>query len=237
MLGSLLDRIFVACSNRNGKLPSQIESHTFRNEDTNSNWVCFVPEFCYRVPFIRRRLIPEGIDMDIYILPKTAVQPNPELTHKFLDDILSTAIKKQNQFYLKKRVNVLGISLGNVLAFRFTEHFQVNKLISVVPGSRLAECIWEGIATNKIAQNSGRILRDYQTSLTDYNPIESVPRVNPAISEIYLGMRDLIIPFNRGDELAKTMLGRHKTNVQYNKYSGHVETIISFSKEFPKIVA
>lgn len=130
----------------------------------------------------------------------------------------------------------MSISLGNVLGFRFAEHFKVNKFISVVPGSRLAECIWESIATKKIAQNSGKSLRDYKKVLANYNPIESVSRIKPLYSEMYLGRNDLMIPFKRGEELAKVMKKRFKTRVICLKSSGHVETIFEFSKQFPRIV-
>lgn len=236
MLGSLLDRIFVAYSNRNGSLPLQIEHHSFRNGDVTSNWVCFIPEFCYRIPSIRKRIIPEGINLDVYVLPKTIIQPNPELTRVFLDDVLRVATQNQTKHYSRKEVNVLGISLGNVLSFRFAEQFPVNNLLSVVPGSRLAECIWESIATNPITENSGRSLQDYQKSLANYNPIESVSRINPSVSEIYLGGRDLMIPSKRGKELAQAMQEKVKVNIKYHRFSGHVETVVSFSKKFHKIV-
>lgn len=235
MFGSILDRLFVAISNRNGKLPLYVENYTYKNENANSNWVCFIPEFCYRIPFIRKRLTPDGINEEAYILPKTVIQPDPNLTRIFLDNVLGKAIRKQNQSYLERKVNVLGISLGNVLAFRFAENFQVNKLISVVPGSRLAECIWESIATNKLAQNSGINLREYQASLASYNPIESISRISHTYQEIHLGVYDLMIPYRRGMELAKKIQKKFRTSLYCNRFSGHVETIVSFSKRFPEI--
>lgn len=236
MLGSLLDKIFVACSKRDGELPSQIEHHPFRCGDSNPNWVCFLPRVCYRVSYIRKRLIQEGTNMDVYVLPNNIIQPNPELTRKFLDDVLMSAIQQQNRDYSGKEVNILGISLGNVLAFRFAENFQVNKLISVVPGSRLAECIWESIATNGIVQNSGRGLQNYKRILAGYNPIESVSSISPTYTEIHLGIWDLMIPYFRGKELAEEMKLKSNVSVKYAKFSGHAETVVSFSRQFPKIM-
>lgn len=235
MLGSFLDRIFIACSDRSGNLPLEIESHTSRSEYPGHNWVCFMPEFCYRTGHIRKKLILENINMEVYILPKTAIQPDPGLTHDFLDSVLGSAIKKQSLLYPGRRVNVLGISLGNVLAFRFAEHFKVNGLVSVVPGSRLAECIWESAATGEIAQKSGKSLDDYKKSLSDYNPIESVPRINPQYSEVHLGTCDLMIPYARGEELAKAMQQRFRVNLSLSRFSGHVETIFYFSRQFSRI--
>ena len=239
MLGSLLDKTFVACSHKRGALPSQIEHHAYKHNNSSPNWVCFIPEFCYRVPFLRNCLIQEGVNVDLYVLPSatSAVQSNPKLTCKFLDDVLVGAIQRQKQNYYGKKVNVMGISLGNVLAYRFAENFRVDKLFSVVPGSRLAECIWESIATNSIAKNSGRSLQDYQEALAGYNPIESASKIKPSYTEIHLGLCDLMIPYFRGNELAKKMKSKFNTKVECGKYSGHVETIISFSIKFPKIAS
>lgn len=234
MLGSLLDRFYSTYSNRKGKLSLKVDHHVLKGGNTNINWVCFVPECCYYISFIREKIILENLNMDIYVLSNIAVQPDPELTHKYLDNILKAATKNQTNSYFNKKVNVLGISLGNVLAFKFAEHFRVNKLFSVIPGSKLAECIWESIATKEIAQNSGRNLQDYKKSLSDYNPIESVSKINPDISEIYLGMCDLMIPYKRGKELAKEMQKRFKTKLYQYRYSGHAETLFSFLKKFNK---
>ena len=240
MLGSLLDRVFVACTNRKGELPLQVEHYSFFKKDSNDdpdiNWVCFVPEFCYHVSFIRKRIVSEGANMDIYVLPRTAVQPNPQLTCRYLNSVFKTAIRNQARLYSGKEVNVLGISMGNVLAFRFAEHFQVNKLVSVVPGSRLAECIWESIATNPIAESSGKDLQDYKRSLAGYNPIEWCSSINPRSSEIHLGTCDLMIPTERGKELAEVMQRRFETDVKYHRFSGHLDTILSFSKHFHKMI-
>jgi esterase/lipase len=175
------------------------------------------------------------MNIEFYVLPKIPISPNPKITRDFLDKTLKKAIWKQKKIYPGKEVNVLGISMGNVLAFRFAQHFKVNKFISVVPGSRLAECIWESIATRKIVQNSGRSFEEYKKNLADYNPIENVKKITPTFSEIYLGKGDLMIPYKRGKELAELMEKKLKTKIKTRRFSGHVETVINFSKEFSKI--
>jgi len=231
MLGSFLDILSSILISRNGDLPTNIEYHSTKKSKSKKNWVMFLPETCYR---LAPKKILKRTNLDIYILPKTIIQPNPKLTNKFLNKILNTAIKNQKKNYPKKEVNVLGISIGNVLSFRFAEHFKVNRFLSVVPGSKLAECIWESISTHKIAKNSGKTLKDYQRDLKNYNPIESIPRINPKISEIHLGLRDLMIPYKRGKELAEAMKKKHNTKIHNKKHSGHIETILSFSKQFKK---
>ena len=232
MLNSFLDLIFASIGDRTGELPSKIQHHSQRAKNNDPNWVCFIPEFCYRVSFIKNRIILPGTNMDIYVLPKTAIQPDPELTDRFLNDILDSAKRQQENLFPGGKVNILGISLGNVLAFRFAEHYQTNKLISVVPGSRLADCIWESIATNKIARGSGRTLQEYRQILKLFDPISSVPRITPAYAEIFLGLHDLIIPYGRGEELAKAMETKFRIKKYLYKTSGHVETVIHFSKHF-----
>jgi hypothetical protein len=233
MFDSILDKIFVACSNRNGEIPSKAKSYQIKErERAKYNWVCFVPEFCDRIYLIKNKIIKEGKNVNFYILPKTTIQSNPKLTQKFLDNILKEAITNQKRNPSKK-INVLGVSLGNVLAFRFAEYFKINKLISVVPGSRLAECAWESIATKEIVRNSGLNLKDYKKILKNYNPIESVPKISTKYAEIFLGTSDLMIPYQRGKELAEAMQKNFKNiNVYSRKFSGHVETIFYFVKQF-----
>ncbi len=234
MFGSILDRIFIAFSHRKGRLSSKIIHYSFKNKDAKQNWIYFIPEFCYRFAFLRDKLILKNANIEVYILPKMIIQPNPELTRKFLDKVLKTAIKTQLRNSPDEEVNVLGISTSVAVAFRFAERFKVNKFISVTPGSRLAECIWESIGATYISQNPHKYLKDYQRSLINYNPIESISKINPKISEVYLGKYDVMIPYNRGKELADKMKRNGKTKIFCNQYSGHVETLFYFLKKFSK---
>jgi len=235
MFGSLLDRADVIFSRRRGELPSGVNNLQPTGVPSGNNWVYFLPSSCYDFRFIWNRLVFDGLNVDAYVLPKTIIQPDPELTRKFLDNVLLLSLTNQEHLSPGRAVNVLGISTGNVLAYRFAEQHRVNRLISVVPGSRLAECIFESSATRRIAEKSGRSLGEYRESLEDYNPIDSIGRIAPRSTDIYLGKHDIMIPFRRGIKLAEAMREKYGAKVHCERFSGHVGTILSFSKQFRKI--
>ena len=205
MLGSILDYLYVAFENRNGNIPEEVQ-HIQTSCENSENWICFLPESALKFSHIRKKILSR-INSDAYVVPKTAIQPNPEVTRKFLDDITQIAISD----YLKKQkseVNVLGISLGNASAYKFANDFPVRRFVSVVPGSYLPECIWESIATRKIAKNSGKTLEDYRDVLDDFSPIRNLDKLKAKSLEVYLGKRDKMIPYKRGKELVDEMKTR-----------------------------
>jgi|WetSurMetagenome_2_1015567.scaffolds.fasta_scaffold392975_2 hypothetical protein len=139
--------------------------------------------------------------------------------------------KKRNKS--KQPLNILGISLGNVLAFKFATLFKTNKLISVVPGSKLPECIWESVTTGKIAKNSGKGLKGYRKELSCFNPIDDLKKIKINCCEIYLGTSDKMIPFKRGLQFAKEAKKILKnTDIKVYKTCGHIETVLKFSNKF-----
>ena len=138
--------------------------------------------------------------------------------------------------YLKaqeKRINVLGISLGNAPAYKFADFFHVERFVSVVSGSLLPECIWESIATKKIAENLGRTLDDYREALDDFSPIKNLGNLKANSLEIYLGRYDKTIPYKRGRELIDEMrIKGLNPEVTTYSFSGHCETVLSFARNF-----
>ena len=229
MLGSLLDRFYVAFENRNGEIPKEIQQIQIQGKNSEK-WICFLPEGILKFFYTRRIL--SGRNCDIYVIPKTAIQPNPFLTRDFLEGITEKAINDYSKSR-ERKINVLGISLGNAPAYVFASLFPVDRFISVVPGSLLPECIWESIATKKIAENSGRTLENYQEALDYFSPIRNLSSLKVNSLEVYLGKSDKMIPYKRGKELIDEM-ERIKLNTRTAifPFSGHCEAILYFSRNF-----
>ena len=229
MLGSLLDCFYVAFENRNGEIPKEIQQIQIQGKNSEK-WICFLPEGILKFFYTRRIL--SGRNCDIYVIPKTAIQPNPFLTKDFLEAITEKAINDYSKSQ-ERKINVLGISLGNAPAYVFANNFSVDRFISVVPGSLLPECIWESIATRKIAESSGKTLEDYREALDDFSPIRNLSSLKVNSLEVYLGKSDKMIPYKRCKEIVDEM-ERMKLNPKtiIFPFSGHCETILYFSRNF-----
>lgn len=229
MLSSLLDYMYVLFENRNGEIFREVQH--VKNIDKGENWICFLPEGILKFSYFKKKIL-SGRNSDVYVIPKTAIQPNPELTKDLLEKITEKAIED----YSNKscgNINVLGISLGNANAYKFANNFPVNRFVSVVPGSFLPECIWESIATRKIARGSGKTLNDYRDALDNFSPIRNLDNLKAKSLEIYLGRCDKMIPYKRGKELVEGMRKRGlNPKLIIFPFSGHCETVFHFARNF-----
>ena len=229
MLGILLDYLYVSFENRTGEIPKEIQ-HIKIDDGNFEKWICFLPEFALRFGYIRNKILSKR-NCDVYVIPKTAIQPNPESTKELLEKITENAINN----YSEKRgeINVLGVSLGNAPAYKFANTFPVNRFVSVAPGSFLPECVWESIATRRIAENSGRSLDDYREALDIFSPVRNLDNLKVNSLEVYLGKSDKMIPYSRGKELVDKMeeTGLSPRTTIFSS-SGHCETILRFATDF-----
>jgi|SRR3989344_5314480 len=229
MFGSILDYLYVAFENRNGEIPEEIQ-HTKTNDGDSENWICFLPEGVLKFSYARNRIL-SARNSNVYVIPKNAIQPDPKTTRKLLEEIT----KRASDDYYKKQgdINVLGVSLGNAPAYKFANYFPVKRFVSVVPGSLLPECIWESIATRKIAEKSGRTLENYREALNNFSPARNLDNLKVNSLEIYLGKSDKMIPYERGKELVDEM-EKKGLNLKTTIFpaSGHCETILYFARIF-----
>lgn len=171
MLGTILDYLYVLSQNGVGDIPKKLERISIKEKDTDDFWICFLPEAVLRFEFIKRK-IAYSRKLDIYVIPKAAIQPNPSLTREFLERVTEEAINQNSKE--GRKINLLGISLGNAPAYKLANVFHVDRFVSVVPGSFLPECIWESIATRRMAENSGYNLNYYKEALDDFSPIRNL---------------------------------------------------------------
>ena len=203
-----------------------------KNKNINDHWMCFLPESILRFGYIKRKVISSR-NLEICVIPKTAIQPNPLLTKEFLEKVTEEAINQYSKKQKEVDVNILAVSFGNAPAYRFASVFPVGRFVSVVPGSFLPECIWESIATRRMAENSGYTLEDYRNALDSFSPLRNLDSLKVKSLEIYLGCYDKMIPYQRGKELVEEM-ERKKLNpkVIIYPFSGHCEAILRFAKNF-----
>lgn len=146
-----------------------------------------------------------------------------------------------------KRINpeditVLGISIGNCPAYRFAAETGAKRLISVVPGSRLAESLWRSNATKKEvmeAKKRGFTFEDFQKELSPFDPIRYVPSLSGRV-DVFLGRYDRMIPYALGKELADELERSAKARsgldvmVHTSRFGDHSSTAYGFIRKFSK---
>jgi len=235
MLGPLLDRAYVLLRRNGGGLPTLVDSDSKVEDKSSDPWFLFLPDFIFEKTHLWKTAFPENANVYAYCLPRAAIQPDPVQTRGFLQRVTDEAVERLGSLENPDKLSIIGISLGNAPAFKIANSFPLETLISVVPGSKLPECIWESIATNRIVRGSGKTLEDYQDALKDFSTIENLQGVSANNIEVYLGAYDLMIPYSRGQELVRAMESRGlDPKVRTYRLSGHVEAIHYFSKDFSR---
>jgi hypothetical protein len=194
-------------------------------------WVCFLP---WRVTFeeaTKLGLVPKIGRVIVYEGPIGLANPNPtvaaELLGKIVEDLKSLNL---NNF------NILSLSIGSYPGFYIANHFNVNKLVAVTPGSKLGASIYKGIATQKIKKQAialGFSNGEYYDSLiTGTNPIENLDNL-PDDIEIHLATHDFYIPTMYGEELVSELHNKKSSKIIRYEGKGHILTMIQFGKSNP----
>lgn len=202
--------------------------------------VCFLPEIMLRERFLGNTILNSSQNVLAYKLPREIVQPNPTETRDLLQNAYEDALLRTAKINPDELI-VLGISLGNCPAYRFAAETGAKNLISVVPGSRLAECIWESNATIQEvteAKRRGYGLEDFQDKLHMFDPIKYAQQLR-GHTEVHLGRFDLMIPYKRGKELVDSLetsrsSGDLSLRVNTYRFAGHSVTAHTFAREFKK---
>jgi len=230
----ILDRIYAEKEGKKKDFVDQIEHLEKICKNSRANWICFLPESNVRDNNPLRDVLCRVGNYDVYVLPNGLIQPTPKIIDEYLSRVLRMAIEVQEKKYSHDELNLMGVSLGNVLAYRLAamNQFTVNRFISVVPGSRLSESIFEGIVTKSIPDQP---LEKFKDVLGRWDPIENLDFVADK-TELYVGTHDLMIPSKRGIELAKAVHSRKKLNPNINYFGqcGHVKSVQKFAESFEK---
>ena len=205
------------------------DSNTTGNSERR--WVCFLPAAAYDNRSVRSRYTPSNGDNSIYKIPKNAVSPNPHETSNILWGIYQDAASEIESLKDSTEISVIGVSLGNVLAFKLADQYPTKDLISVTPGADLPLCIWDGIGTKEVikqAKKDGRTLEDFETVLSTWSPMNNLNNITGEI-EVHLGYWDKVIPYSNGVNLVERLrqAGKNLT-VNTHPLFGHGSTIVRF---------
>ncbi len=192
-------------------------------------WVCFLP---WRVTFEnakKKNLLPKNWRWIVYELPDNLVNPDPNISLKIQENIINDL--KSLDF---KKFNVLCYSLWTYLWFYVANNFDVNKIVAVVPGSKLWACVYEGVATKKISYKSVKLwyktYYDYDKIIWKTNPICNLDNL-PNDIEIHLSTHDFYIPTYYWNELIQGIKNKQKNlKVFLYKWKGHILTLLDFWK-------
>lgn len=186
-----------------------------------------------------------GLGIIAQEIPKTTVQPTPYDTKRAMDYIYHAVSQKvASQKVSADNLIVLGESIGCCQASRFAAEMDTKRLILALPGSKLAECIFESHTTRteaREARRQGFGLEDYQKELAIYDPITYVPRISGKVV-IPLATHDIMIPFRRGKELLDAFqtasINRNDLQVTSHlyRYCDHTSGALRFAWNFESIV-
>jgi hypothetical protein len=236
MFGPVSDLVISLIEDRRGGIPDNVIIRKKNNPESKTLWVMFFPTFVYNNKYLNSRITSIDSSVYVYTIPKTAVQPDPIKTRDLLRKILDTSIEDVKNSDLKfEKINVLGISIGNCLSYKFATKIEVDVCVSAIPGSYLPESIFESISTKSIASCSAVGLKEYQDVLREFNPIDSLKEMTAKKIEVYLARWDKMIPYRRGKELADAII-LQKFNASIKTYwiASHSDGVFYFARDFSK---
>jgi len=191
-------------------------------------WVCFLP---WGVKFDEAKkigIIPKSGKVICFEGPVGIANPDPNVTKILLQQIINDLDSLNLSEF-----NVLALSIGNYLGYYVANHFNVKKLVSVVPGSKLGACIYDGIASQEVRKRAVLLninsSEEYDAKLTGTNPIENLNNL-PEDIEIHIATHDFFIPTVHGEELIQAMIKNGKNPKIFRYKKGHVLTLAEFGK-------
>lgn len=236
MLG-LLDRGY-ALWNKIG--PKKITSWapTIVDDGIGEKWYCFVPKTILANKKLRDRLIPNKGNVVIYQVSYNNLMVNDvNETLSNLKAVYEDAILKiQEDVRLSRKINLLGISLGNIFAFRVLGEIKnVKNLVSLVGGGRFGASAWDSILTKNIARNSGcDSIENYEKTLERFSPVNYVKGVRVENLFARFGGWDLAIPYQPHGKELKNGLSKikvDKKDVKTYKFTDHLSTLLCLCEE------
>tara|TARA_Y100000034_G_scaffold98457_1_gene120623 strand:- start:2427 stop:3143 length:717 start_codon:yes stop_codon:yes gene_type:complete len=207
-----------------------LEDNVFDNSDGDGHtWFCFLPARVYNKRLLRHGVLPrENKSQIIYRLPFPSVVTNPSEIRGYLDEIYLDALSIYvDRFH--EGVSVLGVSLGNALAFRFANTVECDRLVSIVPGADVPYGISIGSATKHIykeALDRGEYDMDaFRDALDIYSPEQNINNL-PEDIEIHGGSMDRVVPYEQCERLVDKIeaSGRHPRLVT-RRWVGHTGAI------------
>ncbi len=164
------------------------------------------------------------------------LSPEIELTLKkfnYINYQVRSDISELKNKYGFERVDVIGTSLGVVSACLITNgNDDVNSLSCIVPGSDLAESLWDGIRTWKLRNtykseelNKERLMNAWN----DVAPKNSIDKLDGKKIFVAISRGDHIIPYKYGREFADLLKNKYRdVEIEENRSLGHYLTVAKY---------
>jgi len=229
----LTDKILSKISEKERKKEIGSKSYKLFIEESEweSQWVCFLP---WGMKFDLAKkigLIPKRGRCFVYEGPIGIPSPNPQDSK----DLLLELSENVSSLGLNN-FNIMGLSVGTYAGFFMANNFDVNKLVAVVPSSKLGAALWEGIATQEIRRRASKFglenSLDYDEIISGTNSIENISNL-PDDIEIHVATHDRYIPTKYGEELISEVQKQRNPKIQRYNGKGHVLTLLQFGQSNP----
>ena len=166
------------------------------------------------------------------------IRPDVDETLENLREIYRDALSRMNQDLLQgKRISLLGVSLGNVIAIKLASELlkgRLRNLVSLVGSTRLGFSAWRSNLTGQIVKQSGLASAlEYEARVSEFSPIHYLPCLTPRMVFARFGVHDLAIPYNpEGEELKRALKNLEATGKDIKAYhfADHCSAIFFSSK-------
>lgn len=192
---------------------------------------------------MERKIVKIGFSALFYSFSPKILSASDVLTVRYFEKIKNiikndiTTLRGKHNF---SEINIISFSIGAVIAMMVADNNdRINKLELIVPGSNLAESMWNGIRTQRIRAEFekknitlGQLNRKWEVLA----PKDHISGLKCKKIYIQLSRADKIIPYVYGKELADLLKKSNiKTVVEENNFLGHYCTCLKFYL-FPKLI-
>ncbi|PIN89811.1 hypothetical protein COU61_02990 [Candidatus Pacearchaeota archaeon CG10_big_fil_rev_8_21_14_0_10_35_13] len=195
------------------------------NGNHQESWYCFVPRIISDINYFSKTILPQNGKRTIYTISSQKIMVSDPLeTVVKLRAIYENSIKRmQTDIGSGLAINLMGISLGNVLSIRLAANLpkgKVKKLVSLVGGAQLGLSAWDSILTGHTARQSGcRTPNEYERKLEEFSPINYTENLTLGSIFSRFGSSDLLIPFQpHGKKLAEALAKTRTEKIDVRTY-------------------
>ena len=156
--------------------------------------------------------IPNDFGYAHYEYSSDLLNQNPFLTRKYFNKFLleiQNDVRKIQKEKGKKEFHIFAQSLGGLFAMIISDKIDIKKVSLICPGDNLAECFWNGLATQKIKEQMR------ENGMKKHKLKEIWQKISPdyyfknksknTTFYIELSENDKIIPYKNGKKLLKIL--------------------------------
>ena len=237
-MSGILDRAYAR--SKRGLAHENVDWHPIvQDNPLPPIWYCFVPKIVVRDKGLREGILPKEGKVVTYVISSlNLVASDAEQFMCNLRQIYDDAMEKINEDLKQWRdINLLGISLGNVLSCKIANSLpnkKVKNLVSLVGGGRLGSSTWNSIMTSHIAKSSGcKSVQEYEGLVQEFSPLNNLEGVNAQRLFARFGSSDLLIPYNPDGKELRNSLENLKVNekdIKTYPFADHCSALFFSSK-------